>query len=388
MSVTSEPAGSASRPRILCVDDEPLVLEGFRDTLRRVFTVVTATSAAEGLEHLRADPGGFSIVLSDMRMPGVSGAAFLGEAMRIAPTAVRLLLTGHADVDVILKAVNEGQVFRFLTKPCGHDELLRACAASLAQRRLITAERVLLEQTLRGSVQALADVLSLTSPAAFGRGTRVREMAIRLATAAEVDDRWELEIAAMLVNLGAVTLPPETAEKLYAGERLTPHEEEMVERLPQATRRILEQIPRLEGVLEVLAGVELPFEGVRGRVPVPAACVLRLALDHDGLVGQGVTHDVALATLSHRSGTYDPALVALLEELLQVSDQTVRMRSVGLDDLRVGMRFADDVRAAQGPLLVPRGSIVSTELAERLRNYRRDFVEEPLRVFEEMAHAG
>ncbi len=100
-------------------------------------------------------PGEYAIVVSDMRMPVMSGSVFLREAAR-APDATRILLTGYTDLDAAVSVVNEGQLFRFLTKPCPRDELLAACIDGVEQHRLRTAERVVLEQTLKGSVQALA----------------------------------------------------------------------------------------------------------------------------------------------------------------------------------------------------------------------------------------
>src|SRR5919204_6882078 len=169
----TEGQAANGRPRILCVDDEEFILDGLRDTLRRAFEVHTATGASEALAMLRKEPDAYAVVLSDMRMPGMFGSEFLREARTVAPNAVRMLLTGYADVDSAIRAVNDAQLFRFLTKPCEPEQLVRACIAALAQHRLITAERVLLEQTLRGSVNALVEVLALASPAAFGRAGRV-----------------------------------------------------------------------------------------------------------------------------------------------------------------------------------------------------------------------
>ena len=226
MSASWSSEGSrAERPRILCVDDEPHILDSLTDTLHRRFDVRTATSGADGLAQLSAEPDGFAVVMSDMRMPAMSGAVFLREARHVAPDATRILLTGYADLDAAISAVNDGQLFRFLTKPCPADVLLATCDAALEQHRLRTAEKVLLEQTLKGSVGALSDVLALANPAAFGRSASVRKYAQRLASALEVEDMWEVEVAAMLAQLGAVTLPPETAEKVYSGAKLTTREQ-------------------------------------------------------------------------------------------------------------------------------------------------------------------
>lgn len=173
-----------------------------------------------------------------------------------------MLLTGYSDTDAAIKAVNDGQIFRFLTKPCDRDELTRACAGALWQHRLLRTERELLEQTLRGSVKALTDVLALTSPAVFGQGDRLKELVTRLARETGWEDAWELEVAAMLAHLGAVTLPEATADKLYRGAPLSPDEQEMVARVPAMTEQIIGNIPRLDGVLQILGAYQRRFDSI------------------------------------------------------------------------------------------------------------------------------
>ena len=279
---------SGQRARVLCIDDEPLVLEGLRDVLRRSFSVTVAESGAEGLEILKRDAQAFAVVISDMQMPGMPGSAFLRDAKRLAPLAVRMLLTGYADTDAAVRAVNDGQIFRFLTKPCDRNELLGACTAALLQHRVLAAERVILEQTLRGSVQALTDVLTVSNPAAFGRGVRIKRTMARFAQEAGVADAWELEVAAMLAHAGAVTLPAETAERLYACEPLDEAEQAMVDRVPAASARIVATIPRLEGVQQIVEHHRRRADSVDtdGALPVGAA-MLRIAVDFDDLRGPG-----------------------------------------------------------------------------------------------------
>jgi DNA-binding NtrC family response regulator len=191
-------AKRASRPRVLCVDDEPLVLEALSDMLGRSFDVRVAPGGVEGLEILRSEPDAFAVVISDMRMPRMPGSDFLRAARLVAPNTVQVLLTGDADLNQAIQAVNGGRLFRFLTKPCEPDELMRVCAAALGQHRLQTAERVLLEETVRGSIDALAEVLALSNPAALGRAGRVKALAGKLARAAGIANWWEVEVAATL----------------------------------------------------------------------------------------------------------------------------------------------------------------------------------------------
>src|SRR5579875_3076305 len=100
------PGPTRERQRILCVDDEEHVLEGLRDVLWRSFDVCTAQSGAEGIDKLRARPGAFAIVISDMRMPTMSGASFLRLAQPLAPDATMMLLTGDRDLEEAIRVVN------------------------------------------------------------------------------------------------------------------------------------------------------------------------------------------------------------------------------------------------------------------------------------------
>jgi DNA-binding NtrC family response regulator len=118
--------------RLLCVDDEKNVLEGLSRTLRNVYSVETAVGAGQGLEVLQAK-GPFAIVMSDQRMPGMSGVEFLSTVRQIAPDTVRVLLTGYADLNDTIAAVNDGHIFRFLVKPCPFDVLLKSLAACAGQ---------------------------------------------------------------------------------------------------------------------------------------------------------------------------------------------------------------------------------------------------------------
>ncbi|MCG8587939.1 MAG: response regulator, partial [Proteobacteria bacterium] len=182
-------AASADLPKVLCVDDERRVLEGIRRHLRKEFDLTLAPGAEKGLDAVR-DQGPFEVVISDLQMPGMDGIEMLSRMQELAPLTVRVLLTGNANVDSAVSAVNEGNIFRFLTKPCPAEKLSKTVHAAIEQHRLLTAEKVLLEQTLHGSVQMLTDVLAMADPAAFGRATRLKQLAGDLSDALGLDARW------------------------------------------------------------------------------------------------------------------------------------------------------------------------------------------------------
>jgi response regulator RpfG family c-di-GMP phosphodiesterase len=379
LKLESAPAGK--RPRVLCVDDEAYVLEGLCDTLRRGFDVRIAIGGEEGLGILRSDPSGFAVVISDMRMPEMEGSVFLREARRIAPDVVRMLLTGYADVDSAIRTVNEARLFRYLTKPCESGELMSACAAAAAHHELKVAERELLEHTVHGSVDALVEVLALANPAAFGRGMRLKTLAGRLACAVDLDNCWEVEVAALLAHIGAVTLPQATVERLYAGVPLHDHELAMAERVPAVTRRLLAKIPRLEGVVEILDSYHESCAGEAAEEIPLGARVLRIAVDYDELESAGSGENVAIGVMRGR-GVYDPQLLSAFARTVGARRIAPVVREVHVSGLQVGMTLADDLRNVAGGLLVVRGQPVTYQLIERLTNFSAGMVREPLRVFD------
>jgi response regulator RpfG family c-di-GMP phosphodiesterase len=297
------------------------VLDALQRQLRMHFDVTVASEPEEAMK-LVVSKGPYAVAVSDLRMPGMDGVALLYCIRKLSPDTVRVLLTGYADVEAAIAAVNEGNIFRFLSKPCPTGRLIRALQASVEQHRLITAERVLLEQTLRASLKTLTDILALVNPVAFGRAIRTRKLISELASLEKVSDPWQAEIAAMLAQIGWVTLPPETTNKLYHGAALAPSEQAIVDNLPTVTEQLLANIPRLEPVREILHYQDKHYDG-QGPPPnqtcadaIPwGARALKVVSDFDVLESQGYSVEVALDTMRVRRGWYDPAMLEALAKL-------------------------------------------------------------------------
>jgi response regulator RpfG family c-di-GMP phosphodiesterase len=378
--------GAGLKPSVLCVDDEPQMLNALALNFGRQYRLHTAASGQAGLALIDQHPE-LAVIVSDMRMPEMNGAAFLAQARTKLPDATRLLLTGYADAASAAAAVNEGQIFRFLTKPCSPADLKAAVDAAVRQHELITAERVLLQQTLHGSIHALTDVLALANPLLFGRATRVKQLASELAEAVQLPERWQVEVAALLTHLGLITLPAELADKVYHGTELEPAEQEMLDRTPKIADQLLGHIPRLEGVRMIIAARTRPFrlsEYVQPNaveaLAARGAQILKVALDYDSQIAAGASPDVALGTLRARSSQYDPALLEVLTASHATGTNPAEVHEVPLSALRPGMVFADEVRTTNGLLLVPAGTEVTTAFLERLRNYRAGAIKSTLRV--------
>jgi response regulator RpfG family c-di-GMP phosphodiesterase len=375
-----------AKPALLCVDDEPLVLEGLTLHVRRAYALTTATSGAAGLEVLR-DKGPFAIVMSDMRMPGMSGAEFLSKVRELYPDTVRVLLTGQSDLPSAISAVNDGQIFRFLTKPCPPDVLLTALSAAFKQHELVTGERVLLEQTLHGAIKTLTDVLALANPVAFGRANRAKEFMSQLLAELKKPSDWICDVGAMLSQIGAVTLPSETLDRMYDGSQLTPEETAMTARLPAVAVQLLGAIPRLDGVREILAHMEdhyeptKPGQAKRGEAIPWGARALKIILDYLTLEMRVGTGAQALEAMRGRKGWYDPALLQPFSEVAARAASNVELRQVSARELRQGMVLRENLFTKNGMLLVTKGNEVTPGLLERISNFQRKMgVREPISV--------
>jgi len=363
------------KPRILCVDDEENILRAIQRSLRKRFDIQVANSGKEGLEILQSE-GPFQVIVSDMKMPHMDGATFLGHAHKLCPQTVRLLLTGYAELDTVVAAINEGHIFRFMTKPCSAGDLLAGIEAALAQYALQVAEKVLLEKTLKGSITALIEILSLACPEAFGRATRICSLAAGLATKIGTQDVWQVEMAAMLSQIGTVILPQETVSKVYRSEVLTEQEQVMVARIPQVNCDVLASIPRLDPILEIFEylpknydGSGLPRNKVAG-VDIPVgARILKVAMRIEDLQNQGYPPLRIIDDMRANSGLYDPQILKVMDQVIDTSGDEASIRGVTLLELRTGMVLMEEVKAASGLLLVAAGQDVTVSLLERIQNY-------------------
>ncbi len=366
---------------VLCVDDEPQVLEGLRLHLKQRYTVHLAGSGTQGLEILR-DTKTIAVILSDMRMPVMDGAKFLNAARTAAPDSVRMLLTGYTDMQSAISAVNEGQIFRFISKPCPPDQLLSAFAAAVVQHELIVTEKVLLQETLLGCVESMVKVLSVTKPTAFGRALRLRSKVRSCVQFLLWNDQWQIEAAAVLSQLGSVTLSDETLMKLNEGEPLDAADRRELAVSIETSTKMLDTIPRLEPVIEILTHVSVSSTGdsAPGAAP-PGARLLRIVLEWDALEAQGYTQAQAFDKLRQAGESYDAELLGKLEAMIPVADAKNSAIEAAPRDLVVGMVLAEDLIRKNGVVILPRGFEIDRGLLEHIHSFVDELKEGPVRVF-------
>jgi response regulator RpfG family c-di-GMP phosphodiesterase len=375
---------------VLIVDDDPLLVESYALACGTKYTVDTALSGQEALEKIAAQ-GPYAVVLSDMSMPKMNGAVFLAKVREQWPNTVRIMLTGDRGWETPVAAVNEGQVFRFLIKPCALPLVLQAVDDGMRQHELILAEKELIEKTLHGSIDILTEMLSVADAAELLRSQKLRERASRVARALQIENPWEIEIAAMLRRIGAMTVPADILAKGRQGAVLTTAEKQLLLRIPEIGSKLLVRIPRLGGVANIVLyqakqfdGAGFPNDPVAGEKIPLGARLLKILSDFLTLEAKGIPPATVLKELSGRNGWYDPALLPSVGHLLLApvaSAESKLGRPVTVKDLIVGQKLAANVLTKEGVVLLSAGYVVTEAVRERLQNFHAfTGIQEPLYV--------
>jgi FixJ family two-component response regulator len=364
--------------RVLLVDDEERVTSGLRRNLRRRFEIETCNDPEAALALVAGQEEPFSVVVSDYQMPGLNGIDFLARVRTIAPDTVRIMLTGQADLDASMRAVNEGEVFRFLTKPCPSDTLAAALGSAIRQFELERAERELLEQTLKGTVNTLVELVGLLEPSTHDESVRIRELVQLIATRMDLPDRWRFELAGVLSQLGTLTLPRGLIDDRRAGLHLDPQPAALWQTHPGITASLLSNIPRMELIAQMISmqdrpPVDRPNDSWRDRSDEAdtvgiGAHLLDLALrakhvDLDGDPG----HVFAVMAAEHGPAFRTEAVKALTSAT--PAQRTRQQLTATLGDLCPGMTLLHEVTANNGIMLLKAGSNLTGTQIHRLRAF-------------------
>ncbi len=373
--------------KILFVDDSRNVLDSYKRQFRNGFEIETALGPEWGMDKLSND-GPFAVVVSDFRMPNIDGVEFLNMVKTQMPDASRILITGYADVPTATKAVNEGAVFRFLSKPCPHELLHETIQAGLEHHRHLRTERDILERTLNGCLESIIEVFSLSNPQAFGRTSRLQRYVRGMARPIGMESTWLLETATLLSQIGTVTMPEEVLLKKYKAESLTVQEEQLFYKHPQIGGDLLEAIPRMEEVAKIIRFQEKRFNGsgppqnssCQGRdIPVEAR-MLKLVLDFDTLEMSGMERDEAIQELQKREGWYDPIMLDALKQSFE-KEKKYTIMELSLEELTSDMILADGVRDDMSKAIVSRGQQLTDGLLKHLMHIaHQKKIQEPIKV--------
>lgn len=361
--------------KLLFVDDEPDLLAFYRQVFERDFSVSTFENAQTAIDHLTEDPD-YAVIVSDFSMPGMDGIEFLATAREVAPHAVRIMLTGFASDETAISAVNRGDIFKFLRKPTRIAEFSSAMRAAVLRHQLETAERDLLEKTLRGSIEMLTEALSLANPLVFGRSAGLKNDMAQLARRMQVGPIWELEAAAMLCELGLLTQSDAVIEKIVTNAPMTAIEENQWHSQAGIGADLVRKVPRLEGVADSILfqyrnydGTGYPEERSLTGSDIPAgARMLRVLKAIRSALETGLERSTVIADMRAQPNLYDLSILEIIAETA-TPPQSPEIVSKSVFSLASGTILAQDIVSRGDNLIMRQGQEISTHLVEKLHHF-------------------
>jgi response regulator RpfG family c-di-GMP phosphodiesterase len=398
--------------RVLVVDDEPNILTALRRVLRaRGYEVLTAGSGAEGLETLEREQ--VDVVVSDMKMPGMTGAEFLEHTFSRWPDVKRILLTGYSDVSLTIAAINRGKIWRYIAKPWDEEDLALTIRQAIAHRQLMFENARLLDLTrsqneelkslnatleakvnertqqlqqalksLRqgfvNSVQVFSNMMEMQGGILAGHSRRVAELARNVAKHLELEEGevQEIFLAALLHDIGKLGLPDEAIERPF--NSLGPKMRAEVMKHPTRGELLLMPIEQLAGVAVLIRHHHEQFDGGgypagKSGMEIPlGARILAVVNDYDalqlGLMSERrLTRAEALRYLvDNRGKRYDPSIVdAFSAVLAKANPEEFVEIPLRPGSLQPGYRLTRDLLHREGYLLLARDHILTAaEIAQ------------------------
>ena len=404
--------------KILLVDDEGAILNSLKRLLRKEQVEVFATtSPEEALGLLKKHQ--FSLIISDHRMPVMLGTQLLKIARKISPDTIRIMLTGYADSESAVEAINQGAVTRFLAKPWNDIELRVAVRQALAQYKLVQDKEALerltndqykelqtlaieleekveertkevselnkrLKYSFMESVRVMSEITEMHSGVIGTHAKRLASLCLKVGKRVGMDDDqlFQLEAAALLHNIGKLGMSSEVLEK--PKDQLTVEEKTLMYYHPVRGEAVVKLVPDLleaatyvRHLHELFNGQGYPDHLKGDNIPLGAR-IISIVDGYDTCLNARDSYnsttplDAMNYVQDHTPSYYDPELVPVLKECLleSLSDEDgIDEIEIQVNDARSGMVLSRDTFTNDGKLLLPKDSELNHEELKRVRNY-------------------
>lgn len=413
---------------VLLVDDEVNILSALRRLFRPLgYRIHTAESGPAGLAILEEEP--VDLVISDMRMPQMSGVEFLAEVAQRWPAVTRILLTGHADLASTVDAINRGHIYAYFSKPWEDNDIRLAVQHALEQKRLREERDRLLEQNQRqnaelkalnfsleqkvrerteelrqtnlflelayqqlqesyyAAIPTFANLVQLREGPGAGHGVRVAELARAVADymGLDQDDVRHIYFAGLLHDIGKLSWPDELLRTPYT--RLTALERKVVEKHPIIGQAILMGLEPLQKTAQFIRhhheeynGKGYPDRLLGEQIPLGAR-ILAIANEYDGLrsgtlLGEDLSAlDARSFIQERRDRRYDSAVVDALFAVLDAKErgaELIRELRLGPEQLMPGMVLSRDLLNGDGVLLLTKGYRLTEMVVRKLNSFAEE----------------
>jgi len=374
--------------KILMIDDDKDILASYQVNLRKDFIVRIASNANQAMEILKEEAD-IGVIVTDYKMPDVNGINLLKMIRQIYHDPIRIMITGFADMQIAVNAVNEGSIFRFLTKPMPTPELKQIIQDALVQYNLKKNEKELLNNTLKGTLKLLIDLISLSIPQSLNIGSQARMIARKIGVKAGEIEIWELEVASLLSNIGLLLLPNDIIQKKAEGKDLTSSEAAVFSNHPELGAKLIGHIPRFEKISDAILHINDNFGSKNDRnianesIPLYSR-ILKVSNDYIQHIQSNKSALEAYEKMLEFYYQYDPKLLELLLSEVVGSENNRKIKQIKLMELKSGMVAAKDIVDERETILFKKDKEITEPIIIRLQQISnvRNIVE-PLLVYEQ-----
>ena len=405
---------------ILAVDDEVAITKSLKRLFHKTeFILYTANSGQEGLEILQKASKPFSLIISDQRMPGMTGSQFLEESKAIAPDAIRFLLTGYSDMDAIIDAINKGEIHKYITKPWDVNDLILQVRQAVKQYELVLENRRLNElmakqnRELEGGILEITRLIStLVESLDSTVGKYMRDVSrfsrmVGESFGMDEDILDSLEIAGMVQDIGLLgsrQLCFKKEEDLDAEEQKIFREHTLISKI------CIETVKRLKPIGDIVYHHHENFDGtgfpdrLRGESIPLASRILRAVSDYFRIIGydydvekhlrearktfgaamesfvitdpQLTIHEIAKKMLLlHANEKYDlevlTKFIKIMDAEMDIGKVRYQIKQISVDELKEGMILAHSLRTRVGTILVTKQSKLDQKTIHAIRQLSR-----------------
>jgi putative two-component system response regulator len=370
---------------VLVVDDNEANVDILVDTLGEIYEVSVAMDGPTALEVVKENPP--DLILLDIMMPGMDGYEVCqrlkaNQKTRSIPV---IFVTAMDQIADEMKGFALGAV-DYITKPISPPVVKARVETHLRLRNSERHLKELLEKTLGGTVKMLTEMLSIANPAAFSRASRITRHVKNMADSRNIGHVWQIRMAAMLSQIGWMTLSPDTMCKIHQGEQMSREEEEAFDRHVQVGYELISQIPNLREVAEIIVRQQdLEWKGQSEERPtkliLQGSQMLKLAVDYEKLLAAGKSGSEAMAVLRSDKNAYGGELFSAFSSTVEADDDSSPIRHMNARELSPGMLINKDILTKEGKLLAAAGTEVTLPVVETLYNFAKTgFVAEPFEV--------
>jgi len=419
--------------KILLVDDEPNITSSLQRLLRKDnYSILTATSGEEGLQVLESEA--IDLIVSDMRMPNMDGAEFLTKAKAVNEKAIRILLTGYSDMNSTVSAINQAEIFRYISKPWNDDDFRLTIRRGLELKNL-ESERERLEaltskqntelKTLNQSLESkvefrtkklremmeelstsndeikknylyiiktLSSLTDLRGGHLEGHSRRVADNARKVANLMSLsnDEAQDVFFGALLHDIGKIGLSDDILSKPQS--ILTQTELQQKKKHSVWGEGLLIGMEKFQVVAKIIRHHHENFDGTGypdqlsgENIPIGAR-ILAIASDYDALRSGALFQkkyslEEAIQYLNnHRKSFYDPVIVATFISLFKKEKQEVKVKGKSRKalftyQLKPGLELAKDLMTSERMLLLPKGHVLTADVIQRLVHHEKTLQE-------------